>query len=92
MTRRFYFPGVLVGPYLEYVDYKALIDETMFKDVKVDGQRRVPKGRKRVAYLKLVLGLAYLGAFVVLGGKFNFNVATTPWFLTLSLPARFAHF
>ncbi|KII96053.1 hypothetical protein PLICRDRAFT_151169 [Plicaturopsis crispa FD-325 SS-3] len=88
----FYFPGVLVGPYLEYVDYKALIDETMFKDVKVDGQRRVPKGRKRVAYLKLVLGLAYLGAFVVLGGKFNFNVATTPWFLTLSLPARIAYY
>ena len=87
---RFYFPGVLVGPSLEFADYMALINETAFKNGKSSSGsgRVVPKGRKRVAYRKMVLGLAYLAGFVVLGPKFNFSVALEPWFKSKSFVYR----
>ncbi|KAF7354960.1 hypothetical protein MSAN_01411100 [Mycena sanguinolenta] len=61
----FYFPGILVGPYLDFVDYMDLINETLFKKLAVKGKngRNVPSGRKRVAYRKMFFGLAYLGVF-----------------------------
>ena len=30
---RFYFPGVLVGPYLEYAAYMSLVDGSLFTDI-----------------------------------------------------------
>ncbi|KAK7061370.1 MBOAT, membrane-bound O-acyltransferase family-domain-containing protein [Favolaschia claudopus] len=62
----FYFPGILVGPYLDFNDYMDLINETLFKKLKAKGKngRNVPSGRKRVAYRKMFSGLAYLGIFV----------------------------
>ncbi|KAH9947320.1 MBOAT, membrane-bound O-acyltransferase family-domain-containing protein [Amylocystis lapponica] len=93
----FYFPGVLVGPYVEYANYMALINETIFK-VAEKGQandktgRRVPKGRKRVAYRKMVTGLAYLGLFVTLGGSYNFAELIQDWFAQKSLLYRIAFF
>ncbi|KAJ7873378.1 MBOAT, membrane-bound O-acyltransferase family-domain-containing protein [Mycena olivaceomarginata] len=49
-------PGILVGPYLDYVDYMDLVNETMFKKLAVKGKngRNVPAGRKRVAYRKMI--------------------------------------
>lgn len=89
----FYFPGLLVGPYLEYADYTNLIDESLFvsrkgKETEAGPSRRVPKGRKRVAYKKMVTGLIFLGLYVVLIGRFNFNVALEDWFMTKSLTYR----
>ncbi|KAJ7162609.1 endoplasmic reticulum protein [Mycena crocata] len=88
----FYFPGILVGPYLDYADYMDLINETMFKNLKVKGKagRNVPAGRKRVAYRKMVFGLLYLGTFVVFGGSWNYSVSLTPWFVEQSLWYRVA--
>jgi lysophospholipid acyltransferase len=81
---RFYFPGFLVGPYLEYASYKALVEETVFKNAAASGKElkggRIPAGRKRAAYMKLVTGLAFLGAFVLFGPKFNYTVALQSWF------------
>ncbi|KAJ7283384.1 endoplasmic reticulum protein [Mycena rebaudengoi] len=85
----FYFPGVLVGPYLDYANYMDLINETLFKKLeKSKPGRNVPSGRKRVAYRKMIFGLAYLGIFVVFGGTYNYGISLTPWFLEQSLLYR----
>ncbi|KAF8164820.1 endoplasmic reticulum protein [Crassisporium funariophilum] len=80
----FYFPGILVGPYLDYSEYMELINETAFQHAhikaKVKPGRRLPPGRKRAAYTKMLLGLIYLGAFVLYGGKYNYSVALDPAF------------
>src|SRR6266550_1781220 len=93
---RFYFPGLLVGPYLDYQEYSDLINETTFRKLEVRDKakigRLIPKGRKRVAYMKMLMGLIYLGIFVVLGGTHNFAVALTPWFASKPLLFRIVAF
>ena len=83
---RFFFPGVLVGPYLDYAEYRALVDESVFAAHAGNGRtkpgRAIPAGRKRVAYAKMGLGLGFLGLFVVFGGSCHFGVALTPWFVS----------
>ncbi|KAJ7667617.1 endoplasmic reticulum protein [Mycena polygramma] len=88
----FYFPGFLVGPYLDYAEYMDLINETVFKKLGVKGKngRNIPAGRKRVAYRKMLFGLVYLGIFVVLGGTWNYGISLTPWFVEQSLLTRIA--
>ncbi|KAK0453129.1 endoplasmic reticulum protein [Armillaria borealis] len=82
----FYFPGVLVGPYLEFVDYMELITEKLYEGhIKENAKRNLPSGRKRVAYRKMVEGLVYLGIFVLLGAKYNFATILTPWFAEQSM-------
>ncbi|KAL1665658.1 MBOAT, membrane-bound O-acyltransferase family-domain-containing protein [Schizophyllum commune] len=88
-----YFPGVLVGPYLDYSEYNELVTEALYKGVQVaPGQRRVPKGRKRVAYRKMVKGLIFLGLFVLFGGTYNFGASLQPWFISLPYWKRFVTF
>ena len=43
-------------------------------------RRAIPDGRKRVAYRKMLTGLAFLGLFVVLNPSYNFATTLTPWF------------
>ena len=78
----FYFPGVLVGPYLDYASYASLIDQSLFKSVESakPARRAIPDGRKRVAYRKMLMGLVFLGLFVILGPSYNFAIALMPWF------------
>ncbi|KAJ6627426.1 endoplasmic reticulum protein [Mycena sp. CBHHK59/15] len=88
----FYFPGILVGPYLDYADYMDLVNETVFKNMQLKSKygRNIPSGRKRVAYRKMVSGLVYLGIFVVFSGTWNFSISLTPWFVEQSLFSRIA--
>ena len=90
---RFYYPGILVGPYLDFAEYMELINETTFQNAlvkaKVKAGRRLPPGRKRAAYTKMFLGLVYLGAFVFYGGKYNYQVALKPEFMKNSLLKRY---
>lgn len=69
--------------------FKALekAEDEKFKAVSIPG-RLVPRGRKRVAYRKMVTGLIYLGLFVVLGGQYNYGMATQDWFVTKPLLYR----
>ncbi|PSR73493.1 hypothetical protein PHLCEN_2v10785 [Hermanssonia centrifuga] len=79
-----------------------LIDGSLFKVIDKETEERrasvsvpgrlVPRGRKRVAYRKMVMGLAYLGLFVVMGGQYNFGIATQDWFPKKSLIYRVAIF
>lgn len=93
MTSSFYFPGILVGPYLDFPEYRDLIGEVMFEDpqakAKAKAGRKLPPGRKRVAYFKMFMGLVYLGLFVVCGGKLNYATALTPWFAGQPLIMRY---
>ena len=97
MLYSFYFPGVLVGPYLEYAEYMKLVDGSLFKLTdKADaqskswfsGRRMVPNGRKRVAYWKMLMGLIFLGLFVVFGGNSSFSASLSDEFLKKSLLTR----
>jgi lysophospholipid acyltransferase len=118
----FYFPGILVGPYLDFASYTALVDGSVYTSIErreeaqhameasrplpkapqfdakqvvnaprehvqkleehVDliSRRAVPSGRKRVAYRKLITGLAFLGIYVVYHGSFNYHVGVEEWF------------
>ncbi|CUA70341.1 lysophospholipid acyltransferase [Rhizoctonia solani] len=88
----FYFPGLLVGPAFEFVSYRSLIDETIFTPSASNGsqvsekngysaaktQRRVPVGRKRVAYLKFAQGLVFLLLFTLFNPQFNYEMSVDP--------------
>ena len=50
---------------------------------------KLPPGRKRVAYTKLLMGMFYLGLFVVFGAKHNFATALEPWFATRNVLVRY---
>ncbi|EMD40473.1 hypothetical protein CERSUDRAFT_111072 [Gelatoporia subvermispora B] len=94
----FYFPGILVGPSLEFADYMTLVEGTQFKALQqtngdAHGKKKyVPKGRKRVAYVKMLKGLAYLGLFVTCIGSFNYGVAIQDWFAEKSFLYRIVYF
>ncbi|EJD53647.1 endoplasmic reticulum protein [Auricularia subglabra TFB-10046 SS5] len=79
----FYFPGMLVGPSCEYAAYAAAVKGApLIPDAvkKIHGNRRMPKGRKRAAYLKMLIGLGFLGAFVFMNSLFGIRLTTEPWF------------
>lgn len=58
--------------------------------MKKDGSGRlIPAGRKRVAYKKMFMGIAYLGLFAALGGSYNFSVALLPEFAQKGFVARY---
>ncbi|KAJ7067923.1 endoplasmic reticulum protein [Mycena amicta] len=88
----FYFPGMLVGPYLDFNGYMDLVNETIFKSLAVKGKggRNMPDGRKRVAYRKMTIGLMYLGVFVVFGPNWSFQLTKTLWFKEQPLYIRIA--
>lgn len=75
-----------MGPYLEFANYQALVDGTTFKasspeaSKEAGSKRVIPKGRKRVAYRKMITGLVSLYLFVTYGPRFNYSVAVQPWY------------
>jgi len=84
-----YFPGVLVGPYLEFATYSSLISGTLF-DVTggPEPSRSIPNGRKRTAYRKMLFALGYLGIYMGVAPKISYHTCVTDWFLDQSLPYR----
>ena len=79
---------MLIGPSLDYVTYDSLVLGTIYNNAPPghdDSQgklkRRVPHGRKRVAYLHLVIGLVFLGTYAVYGGRAAYSRILTPsWY------------
>ena len=88
---RLYFPGVLVGPYLEFATYSSLVDGTLFDVTAGPDQPRksIPTGRKRTAYRKMLSALVFLGIYMGLSPIISFHTSVTDWFLEQSLPYRF---
>jgi hypothetical protein len=63
---------MLVGPASDYITYDQLVKHTLFPPVESPTARRVPKGRKRAAYLNLVLGLTFIGIYSTLGDSIGY--------------------
>ncbi|WVQ99616.1 hypothetical protein IAU59_006753 [Kwoniella sp. CBS 9459] len=84
-----FFPSVLPGPSFDYATYDALVHHTIYRvpppgtsaeQAKI-AHRRVPYGRKRVAYLHLVIGLLFLGIYALYGSKAAYSRILTPvWY------------
>lgn len=90
----FYFPAFLIGPSLTFTEYMALIDETLYKDVapaSPNSSKRVPVGRKRVAYQKLAFGISCIGFYALYGGKFNYTVTADDWWMAKPFWYRFLY-
>ncbi|KAI0356518.1 MBOAT-domain-containing protein [Trametes cingulata] len=94
----FYFPGFLVGPYLTFNEYRALVSGSLYKAAEkredesraLDRmpQRLVPRGRKRVAFRKMIVGLMFLGAYVVFYPEANFHLTIEDEFEAKRLISR----
>ncbi|GJJ07177.1 hypothetical protein Clacol_001377 [Clathrus columnatus] len=77
--------AILVGPSLEYMTYASLIDGSLFASSQSgDKGRYVPRGRKRVAYTKLLIGFISLGIYVSFSGSYTFQVASADAWLSKS--------
>ncbi|WOO80133.1 Lysophospholipid acyltransferase [Vanrija pseudolonga] len=93
----FFFPSVLVGPSFDYATYNALITKTIYDAPVPDAdpthtkrfKGRTPHGRRRVAYLHLVIGLAFLAIFAVLGARGAYSRILEPTWYTWTLSTRF---
>ncbi|RPD66689.1 MBOAT-domain-containing protein [Lentinus tigrinus ALCF2SS1-7] len=94
-----YFPGFLVGPYLTYNDYQALVTGSLYKSAEEQeeeivnntnnlSQRLVPHGRKRVAFKKMFIGLVFLGLYVLFWPEFNFTLTIEDEFEARRLLSR----
>jgi hypothetical protein len=77
----FFFPAMLIGPSLDYATYDSLVRHTIYtqpppgtgpEQIKAT-RRRIPYGRKRVAYLHLAIGLGFLGVYAVYGGRGSYS-------------------
>ncbi len=96
-NRSFFFPCVLVGPSFDYATYDSLVLHTIFAapppptgDSQAKAtRRRIPHGRKRVAYLHLVLGLAFIGIYAVYGTQAGYERILTPAWYTWGWATRF---
>ena len=96
----FYFPGFLVGPYLTFNEYRALVSGSLYKEAERAEeeeslasdpmpQRLVPRGRKRVAFRKMLVGLMFLGSYVVFYPEFNFHLTIEDEFEAKRLFSRY---
>ena len=95
----FYFPGFLVGPFLTYNEYQALVTGSLYKAAEqLEWQavnetshltkRLVPHGRKRVAYRKMFIGLVFLILYVLFYPECNFSLIVEDDFESRRLLSR----
>jgi lysophospholipid acyltransferase len=68
---------MLIGPSVDYATYDSLVTGRIYKtappgtgaEQEKATKRRTPYGRRRVAYLHFVIGLAFLGIYAVYAGR-----------------------
>ncbi|EJF62867.1 MBOAT-domain-containing protein [Dichomitus squalens] len=95
----FYFPGFLVGPYLTYNEYQALVTGSLYKAAEQREwsavnetshltKRLVPHGRKRVAFKKMFIGLIFLALYVLFYPELNYGITIEDEFESRRLLSR----
>ncbi|WWC89239.1 uncharacterized protein L201_004158 [Kwoniella dendrophila CBS 6074] len=84
-----FFPAILPGPSFDYATYDSLVHHTIYRvpppgstvEQAKAAKKRLPYGRKRVAYLHLVIGLVFLGIYASYGTKFAYSrILTVDWY------------
>ncbi|WVW84013.1 hypothetical protein I302_106040 [Kwoniella bestiolae CBS 10118] len=84
-----FFPSILPGPSFDYATYDSLVHHTIYRvpppgssaEQAKAAKKRLPYGRKRVAYLHLVIGLIFLGIYASYGSKFAYErILTSDWY------------
>ena len=82
---------MLIGPSFDYATYDSLICKTLYQtpppssgsqnassSAQAVYANRRPSGRRRVAYLKLVMGLLFLGYYSTYGGQADYERILSP--------------
>ncbi|WVR06969.1 hypothetical protein IAU60_004005 [Kwoniella sp. DSM 27419] len=84
-----FFPSILPGPSFDYATYNALVHHTIYQvappgtspEQAKAAKTRVPYGRKRVAYLHMIIGLVFLGIYATFAGQASYERILTPvWY------------
>ncbi|WWD03076.1 hypothetical protein V865_001122 [Kwoniella europaea PYCC6329] len=84
-----FFPSILPGPSFDYATYDSLVHHTIYRvpppgssaEQAKAAKKRLPYGRKRVAYLHLTIGLIFLGIYASYGAKFAYaRILTSDWY------------
>ena len=84
-----FFPGLMIGPAFDYVDYKRWIETTMFEvpagtdpalAPKVRKQRKIPRSGTPAAY-KAATGVFWVLAYLVFSGWYNTDTVLSDSFL-----------
>ncbi|WWC70084.1 uncharacterized protein I206_104030 [Kwoniella pini CBS 10737] len=84
-----FFPSILPGPSFDYATYDALVHHTIYRvpppgssaEQAKAAKKRLPYGRKRVAYLHLAIGLIFLGIYASYSTQFAYERILTPvWY------------
>lgn len=87
------FPGILTGPVVSFVDYRAFIDGSYFAGVDL-GRPEAVAGRKRRAFRQFVISLAFLGLYVSLRDLVTVKLLLEPpnWERPLWYRLAYLHF
>ncbi|KAG0294472.1 lysophospholipid acyltransferase [Dissophora globulifera] len=86
----FFFPGVLVGPTFEYMDYIRFIDLSELRDTKT-GKIHWPSGRTKAAMTSFFFSLIALASLAILGPKLDVLWTLDPAFKALHFALRFGY-
>ncbi|KAI8349248.1 MBOAT, membrane-bound O-acyltransferase family-domain-containing protein, partial [Mortierella sp. GBAus27b] len=86
----FFFPGVLVGPTFEYMDYIRFIDLTQFKDSKT-GKIHWPAGRVKASMTSFFFSLIALASLAIFAPKLDALWTLSPDFKALPWVLRFGY-
>ncbi|KAI8595699.1 MBOAT, membrane-bound O-acyltransferase family-domain-containing protein [Dissophora ornata] len=86
----FFFPGVLVGPTFEYMDYIRFIELSQFRDPKT-GKIHWPAGRVLASMKTLFFSLIALASLAVFAPKMDALWTMDPAFKTLNFLQRFGY-
>lgn len=93
----FFFPSVLIGPSFDYSSYDALVHHTIYvkpppgvSTQQAKTNKRMPHGRKRIAYSHLAVGLLFLAVYGLYGGRGSYSRIVSPDWYTWNKRTRFA--
>ncbi|KAF9920920.1 lysophospholipid acyltransferase, partial [Modicella reniformis] len=86
----FFFPGVLVGPAFEYMDYIHFIELSQFKDLKT-GKIHWPAGRVKAAMTCFVFSLISLASLAIFAPKLDAMWTLSSAFKALPWSLRFGY-
>lgn len=74
LPERFYFPGVLIGPSTRFVDYRAWASGQLYRS-----KDRLPSAsRKWAAAAEFLRGMMFMGAWMLLSGRFDYEALVLP--------------